>query len=402
MTECKIPFLLSSYYIVSMLYSLHAYMFWHIDNTILAFVILSLTLIIHFLYTNFFGYQCKMIALLAIVAVLFGTHGNVNGYVFNVINLFPFLSFLFLYDEYKYSVFALWRKAFWVVILFSLIAYLIALAGVNLPYFPDFYGDINKSSYYLMYNYVFFVEAKSIYTGVVSDRFCSIFLEPGYLACLIVMLFFIDGFKFKERKSNYVLFIALLFTFSVAGYLLFIVFYMIRVMKNSRYLLVSIVGLFTLISSIYLYGTFYNDGDNDINHRVLERLEYDEKRGTVEGYNRTTKEFDAYFDEFFFSSKVLMGDVDEYNVKFAKGGPNVGIKYYISVYGLLGLFSYVLFLFSPIGVLVRKSYFSLSFLGLWLIIFARGNFVMWMSAFLITYIYGLYALNIQDNYNMID
>ena len=264
--------------------------------------------------------------------------------------------------------------------------------GVNLPYMMDFYGDTTSDSYYLVKNYFVFVQLSSSFTEIPLERFLSIFLEPGYLACLIVMIFFIDGFKFKENKSNCILLTALLLTFSIAGYILFVIFYLIRKMKDSKYRLLSILGVLGLVCAIYLYGTFYNGGDNEINNQVLARFQYDEQRGTLEGYNRTTEAFDAYFNKFISSSSVFVGDPISYNRLFQGGGANVGIKYYIMVYGLLGLFAYCLFLYSPFVKIIKKSYLTLSFMLLWFIIFARGNFVMWMSAFLITYVFGLISI----------
>lgn len=367
-------------------------MFWHIDNTVLTLIIVSATILVHIFYAKFYLYKNMNVALFAILAVLLGTHGNINGYLFNVVNIFPFLSFLFLKDNYKYSVFFSWRKVFNIIIAVSLICYIMVTIGVNLPYMMDFYGDTTSDSYYLVKNYFVFVQLSSSFTEIPLERFLSIFLEPGYLACLIVMIFFIDGFKFKENKSNYILLTALLLTFSIAGYTLFVVFYMIRRMKNSKYRLRAILGVACLVCAIYLYGTLYNGGDNDINNQVLARFQYDDQRGTIEGYNRTTEAFDVYFNKFISSSSVFMGDPISYNRLFGDGGANVGMKYYIMVYGLAGLFAYCLFLFSPFIRLIKKSYLTLSFMLLWFIIFARGNFVMWMDAFLITYIFGLIAI----------
>lgn len=393
----KIPILMSCYYIVCMLYSLHAYMFWHIDNTIITLVIFAMSVGVHLFYSKYYSYRNKKVALFLIFAVLMGTHGNMNNYIFNVINVFPFMSFLFLTDTYKYRVFYVWRNVFLVIISISLVCYILVIAGVSVPYIMDFYGDTSGNDYYVARNYFILIQLSSKYTDSLFERFQSIFLEPGYLACLLVMIFYIDKFKFKEHKGNIILFIAFLLTFSIAGYLLFVVFYMIRKMKDSKYKILSIVGVSCLVSGVYLYGTLYNGGDNEVNRQVIERLQYDSERGTIEGYNRTTEAFDAYFDDFIFSSKVIMGDYQGYERLFKGGGPNVGIKYYIVVYGLLGLLAYCLFLYSPFCGMVKKNYFTLSFMLLWFIIFARGNYVMWMNAFLIIYIFGLISIENERN-----
>lgn len=383
------PLFMLCYYIICMLYSLHAYMFWHIDNVIITLTILTATICVHIVYSKYYSYDGKHIAFCLLVAVLMGTHGNMNNYIFNIINLFPFISFLFLKEEQKYCVFYSWRRIFIVIVAISLVCYIFIHLGISLPYTIDFYGDLTGNHYYVARNYFLLIQLQSIYTDIALERFQSIFLEPGYLACLIVMMFYIDNFKFKGRKSNIILFVALILTFSIAGYLLFVLFYMIRIMKNNRYKILSIVGVSSLILGVYLYGMYYNDGNNEVNTQILGRLQYDNERGTIEGYNRTTEVFDAYFDNFILSSKVIMGDYQGYERLFAFGGPNVGIKYYIVVYGLLGLLSYCLFLYSPFFRTIRRSYFTLAFMLLWFVIFARGNYVMWMNAFLITYIFGL-------------
>lgn len=377
-----------------MLYSLHAYMFWHIDNTIITIAIFVMTVFIHLFYAKHYSYKNRwIIVFFAIIAVLLGTHGNINNYIFNIVNIFPFLSFVFLNDNLKYSVFDSWRKFFCAIIAVSLVFYLLVTGGVSLLYLPDFYGDITSASYYLAQNYIGLIRLVSIYDGSVLERFQSIFLEPGYLACLIVVCLFIDGFDFKKRKSNIILLIALILTFSVAGYLLFAAFFVIYMVKNSRYKFASIFGLIFLTSCVYIIATVYNGGDNQINNQVIERLQYDSDRGTIEGYNRTTEDFDDYFTKFILGPDILMGDAKGFEKNFAGEGANVGIKYYIISFGIFGLLSYVLFLLSPFLRIVRKSYLTLSLFVLWFIIFARGNFVMWMTAFLITYFYGLISLN---------
>ena len=396
LTGVKTPFLMSLYYILCMLYSLHAHIFWHVDNTVITLAILLFTVVIHFFHAKYYTYEYFGIAVFAIIAVILGTKGNLNGYLFNVISIIPFLSFVFLKKEYKYGVFNAWRTVFCVIIGVSLFFYLLILAQVELPYTIDYYGDVNSDSFYSARNYFVLVQLSNWYTDIALDRFQSIFLEPGYLACLIAMMLFIDGYSFRKRKSNLLLLIALFLTFSLAGFLLFTVFYLVRVLKNSKYRFVSMTGLILLIFSIYVYGTNHNGGDNLINQFILERLQYDSDRGTIEGYNRTTEAFDEYFSEFIFTPSVVLGDAKVFESRFAGDGANVGIKYYIVVYGLVGLFSYILFLLSPFFKMVRKTYLTSALFVLWFIIFARGNFVMWMSAFLITYIYGLLILNEQE------
>lgn len=379
-----------------MLYSLHAYMFWHIDNTIITIAIFVMTVLIHLFYSKYYSFKSRWnIVFFAVLAVLFGTHGNFNNYIFNVINLFPFLSFVFLKDKIKQSVFDSWRKAFCVIITISLGWYsLVVIAGVELPFIMDFYGDLTADSYYIAKNYIGFIQLVSFYSGIELERFQSIFLEPGYLACLIVMCFFIDGFEFKQRKSNVILLIALILTFSVAGYLLFVAFFVAYKVKNSRYNVASISGMVVAASLFVLFASVYNGGDNQLKKQVIDRFQYDSDRGTIEGYNRTTEDFDEYFTNFIIGPDVLKGNVKDYQMRFAdQAAPNVGIKYYIVVYGLIGLLSYLVLLLSFFIRMVKKSYLTISYFALWFIIFARGNFVMWMTGFLITYVYGLIYLN---------
>ena len=128
MDKIKAPFLMLCYYIICMLYSLHAYMFWHIDNTIITIAIFVMTVSIHLFYAKHYSYKNRWnIVFFAIIAVFFGTHGNINNYIFNVINIFPFLSFVFLNDNLKYSVFDSWRKVFCAIIAISLGFYMVHL-----------------------------------------------------------------------------------------------------------------------------------------------------------------------------------------------------------------------------------------------------------------------------------
>lgn len=387
-TANKLPISLSLYYVLCMLYSLHAYFFWHVDQRLFLVAVPLLAVVTYFLNRPYFGKMPISIILYGCVAAVLGTRGNLFGYLSAIVMLAPIFSFVCLRSDYQQYFFHLFKNVFTLIVAISLIGWLINVT-IGLPYVPDFYGDQDSDGWYYCQNHFVFIE---LYESSLMDtmhRFQSIFLEPGYVACLIVMILYIDGMNLKQLGSI-ILLVALILTYSVAGYILFVMMVLLSAYKKGRHSLLRIIPFAILLGGIYLYGEYYNNGDNEINKRVISRLEYDESRGTVSGYNRTQEAFDSYFDSFVSSPEVFFGNREQYNRLF-KDDINVGWKYYIANYGIVALLLYLLFLYSPITQ-GRKQYECFCLFILMSVIFARGNYAMWMSGLLITYMSGMNCL----------
>jgi hypothetical protein len=380
-----------------MLDSLKAWLFWHLPNQfVVPIFFLIISIVIYNTIPDFFLFEKKKstyILVALVLAMLVSTRGNFNSFFGGFLLLSNTLIFIGLKDQYKMEFLKFFTKKFSIFITISVAWWILYLIGVPLPHFEDSFGfsERRNEAQYFYDNYVFFLRnlgtKYSDFSDLILPRFSCIFLEPGYFSLILVVLLFLNRFRFKE-KSNQVLLVALILSFSLAGWIIGIFAYISFSIRNSknRFLLIFLISAFLI--TFYLFFSSYNNGNNVINKYIFERLEYDEEKGTITGYNRTAEEFEKWFStEFLKSDNVLFG----INLKNIFGETtNVGWKVYMVNYGLIGLFFYILFLL--IVYLYNKNYNGFLFFILYILFFMRGHHIIFWAAYPILYIAGAIKL----------
>jgi len=354
------------------------------------FIIVSLALKI--LHPNLFSFNRSSIniILLYILAVFGATRGDLNAYLGAIINVFVFVFFAGLKDIYKIEFFNFFIKAFTILIGISLFGWILLLLDVNLPNSEITYGVLYGKSQYLFQNYYIFMKfIPQYFTLIFFQRFVGVFLEAGYLGIFLVILLYLNDFDLKN-KFNLILFIALLFTLSLAGWVLGFFSYLAYVLKNSKYRLKIFVSFILISIAFYSFIRFYNDGNNVINNAIILRLKWDDTRGTIEGYNRTSGSFDRWFEDYFINSpNIFFGLGTEVKNQFED--PGASWEIFFTYYGLMGLMLYGIYLiYYP---LKYKNYSSYILFFLYVAIFYRGQYEIFWSAFPILYLCGFAVLN---------
>jgi hypothetical protein len=376
------------------LQSLLAWFFWDIgpNQFIIPILFIFISVGIFVIYPQMFSFKREttiIIILLYLLTRFLGTRGNVNAYLGMIITSAGVLFFAGLKDRLKIDFLDFFTKAFAILMAVSLFAWFIFLLGVELPSFPDSYGysEIRDEAGALFQNYYFFILNVTFPSDLILPRFSSVFGEPGYLGILLVLILFLNNFNLKN-KYNIVLLVALFSTFSLAGWLLGTFAYVSYLMKNSKKRITSIILIFIGGWAFYAFYSNYNNGNNMVNEAIFDRLQYDETRGNISGYNRTSQDFDWWFAHNFIRSSDILFGIDMYQV-FGETA-NVGWKAYITNYGLIGLAAYLLFLYYIFHK--NKNYLTLIFLLLYILTFARGHHVIFMFAFPATYLCGSVSL----------
>ena len=331
-------------------------------------------------------------AVLLVFLFLYQAEGNLNAYILKFMQTFAIIPLIFLKTKYLNDLLEKFQKVITVIIAISLAFWLLHLVGINPPSTSITYGTVDRGQgiedQYLFDNhYVFLVNQSWMLKSfaVVPDflRFSSIFLEPGYLAILMVFLLFINGFQFKERRNQ--LYIAtIIATVSLAGFLMGVFAYIAHRVQYTKRGVLSVSLLLLVSFSSYHFFKDYNGGRNFINEGIIERLEVDESKG-IAGNNRTTEYFDNQFDTYLKTSDLL-GGIGAKKVKDI-GGVNVGYKTYVMSYGIIGL---ILFL-SYLMVIARiwKGYRSLIMFILYVLMFIRGHGPIFWTGFMLVYVCGL-------------
>jgi len=187
----------------------------------------------------------------------------------------------------------------------SMAAYFLVIAGVNLPYSmithpgrPYFFPNY--------YNYGLFVVGT--HATVFFQRFQSVFAEPGNLGPISAFLVYINQYEIRKKRVL-VIFISVIVSFSLAGYVLLAMGYIIWIVTKSKNIYKPLLKI--LIATVLLASTgfiFYAvNPDSMVSRLVLSRFERDAD-GNIQ-HNRTGDAFDRFFEMQFITSteSILWG-----------------------------------------------------------------------------------------------
>lgn len=224
------------------------------------------------------------------------------------------------------------------ILAISVVAWTFRLMGYAFPVFE--YVDLQNDQHYLNNCYVFYDSADLL--SVVFPRFRGIFIEPGQLATPCVFLFFARGARIRDIK-NVILIVCILFSFSLAGYILLIFGLFLKYLfTKGKARMAYILGFVLFIGTLSFFGIKNYNSDNPFASLIIERLQYDEELG-ISGNNRTDSEFDNHFGQYIKSDKTLFGMGDEIPIGYASWtNHSSGIKKFFVNFGLLGIITMIL------------------------------------------------------------
>ena len=177
--------------------------------------------------------------------------------------------------------------------------YLLDIVGVSIPILEYVYHGKDKIINYY-YLYVSYPEDKF--------RYCGLFIEPGYNSLVLVCMILVNNFNFK-LKSTWLYLMAFICTFSLGGYILFVVgysmFLLIKQGSISRALFIMGAIVVTL-GAVTFVSLSYNGGNNYFAEKIIMRLMIDDDNG-IAGNNREGLVALPIIDSFFYSNSIWMG-----------------------------------------------------------------------------------------------
>ena len=319
------------------------------------------------------------------VALLFNQGDlNFNGLLGIMIPTWAVFSVITLKDELKNDLFDTVYKSLAIILSISLVAWVLFIAGVQFPYTMEAYG---VDDLYYFQNYRLFLRNTTMGSLLVF-RFCSIFLEPGYLGCMVSLILYIR--RYKMDFYGLVLLLSLFATFSLAGWILSLVGFLSIQLFNTRKPIL-ILGIYILVFlSIWSGAKSFNGGDNVVNTLFFERLEYDEAMGTISGYDRSTEQTNDWFwSTFIKSPDILFGSSSDANNLMINDND---WKAYVVKHGIVGLSLFLLFAFYPFlsvrgrRKVARREVFFLSVL--YVLVFAQTIHMIFSDMYVILLILG--------------
>lgn len=344
--------------------------------------------------------------LLLFIAIILGAKdSNLFGYIRSILSIVPIYVILQLKPWYQKDLLQTMVKWFAFIYGISWLFWLLHLYGLDLPYnILDVGADIEdvesfKDSQYHLYNYFLFIENKSRLVDAIVPRFSSIFIEPGYAGCLLSILLCLGKYDFHDRK-NIIFLIALISTFSLAGYLITIVGYVLHIAQSKKRKILWLIMVFGVFALLFNFFKWYDDGNNFVNMALIERVEIDESTGQMSGYNRSEEQFsDWFWKEFVVSPNIFFGESQAVLQKM--GLNNVDWKMYVTRYGLFALCAYIIFLMYPYLTSRSKHKNDILLLTLvYVLIFAQTIFFIFSQMYLSLFVLGVCVMKNSSHTTM--
>lgn len=207
----------------------------------------------------------------------------------------------------------------------SILFYLMYLTGRSLPHYHVKCPFVD----YSFENYTFFMVVDND-TFTLVPRFTSYFLEPAHLAmgCIVLLASQIGKWN---RWYNIALFVAILLSFSLAGYVFLAIVLVGAAWMKGRAVIGKLIALAVIMLGIGIGSMFYNQGDNLVNTLIVERLSVDSD-GKMAGDNRVTDSFLREYEKFIGTSRAILGEGGDKMERFGFG--NAGYRVFIYSNGL--------------------------------------------------------------------
>lgn len=315
------------------------------------------------------NFLAPIVGYVAISTYMLITNGtNINGYIVNMFNISIFFSIFRLSPERMETVMTLLCKTMGCLLAVSIPAFLLYLVGFQFAGVNATYGD----GVYTYTNYfLFMIDDRTLWAFF--PRFSSVFLEPGHLGTAATLLLSTQFGKWK-KWYNIVLLIALLLTFSLAAYVIYVVVIFLKLWTQGKHFIGKLIMMTSFLATIAVGSFFYNNGENLLHDLILIRLEVED--GELAGNNRVTEDFDTDFEKLCSSPVVIFGKKRE-NPEFG----NSGYKVFIYENGIIGTILMLAFYIVSLGKVRNKkaatSAFILAFLG-----FVVRGYPLWYSNYL--------------------
>lgn len=258
----------------------------------------------------------------------------------------------------------------------------------DLPSFGIQRANLNdwaiEKGYGVCQNYLFYMRSP---IESYKIRFNGPFLEPGHVGMIAAFLLLVNQFDFK-RKGMWPILIAIIFTLSLAGYVLaFLSFLMILFYKKKIQLKYLLIYSF-LFLVVYLFGMYYNGGDNILYEKIFSRLETDNEKGFT-GNNRVFGLIDIYFAALWNDTQTMLWGYSKEIMEWLAENNSRGTGYimWMCQHGIIGTIAVALiYIFNFIYSKARL------FAGICLIfvvlMFWQRSYPFWTS-WIICYVYGI-------------
>lgn len=258
-----------------------------------------------------------------------------------------------------------------------LIPGLLIYAATQIMSIPSF-GKFVHPNYKPYLNYIVYIKTTHDYGTL--ERFNSFFLEPGHQGLLDAFLIIAGRYRFRMYPWLYVIALALVVSFSLAGYLLVMLGFVLLKINSAGKLMATVAGI-----AIFVLGMQnLSGGENAFNDLIISRLEHDDSQG-IKGNNRFAGNTDFVFDRMIHSTDAITGVKDKTHMNMIAGA---GYKIYMINYGWIGTLLSLCFYLSVIPRRPDTRY-TIAFITVLMLCFLQRSYPAWYS-WLFPYVTGIY------------
>lgn len=272
-----------------------------------------------------------------------------------------------------YTLLQFITKYFAIILLISLICYILFLSGTNFisPTSIKFHDGRYESLNY----FAFIITLGNIYD---SFRFQSIFMEPGHMCMGLIPLIMANKIDIKN-KYVIILIIAVLFSFSLAGFITFTIgFLLLKAWKLKIKQIITLILLVVFV--VVIINSFF--GSEVWQYYIFDRLEFNKNTKTIAGDNRVSASFESVYRQFIKSNYLLFGDRD---IDVTIYGAVSGFKKHIVMYGIVGCVMVAIMYL--IYFIIYRKYNLLVFSIIFILLLFQNAYPFWFCV-IISYILG--------------
>lgn len=303
------------------------------------------------------------------VFLLYMTYNISLGVYSITLKYIPAILLCLLNSSVKRKLLQFITKWYGILMIISLILY-----GITFMAQLPSVGKIKHYIYDPFINYIFYLRSIDILKAL---RFNAFFFEPGHCALVGVFLLFANRFKIKSNFYLIPIFLSVLFSLSLAGYVLIIVgllFLNITKFRTILFITVMIVAGYIFVSFIW------NDGENPVNELIVARLEYDEEGG-IKGNNRAYMDTESVLKKATEHNEIWTGiGNDRFNSLFNHSIAGSGYKIFLLQYGIIGMLLVGLMYYSYSLTATRDNkHFAVLFLLFIGLTFLQRCYTFWFS-----------------------
>lgn len=281
----------------------------------------------------------------AILLVAFsGGVENTHAFGLAWIPYFVVMCYLLLPSEQKIKAYNIYLFIFAITLVLPIAYYFLLKIGINIPYSilePQEAIKVMRGFQYK--NYFLAVQRTHSYDLLSEFKMCGIYDESGRLGTLAALFLVSERLKIKDKWQNILCLIAGILSFSLAFYIIIIIYYCGMCIFNRKF-----KNIMLIVIAIILYFVFLNIQFEDSAIQNLQSRISVTETGLA-GDNRTNDQFDLLMNDFNENSNIYTlifgrGDGAIAEVQSDNNIDGSSYKCFIYNYGYLGFSSIIIWL----------------------------------------------------------